>query len=138
MTHLSKLIRWTSLILALILLLEGATLFIGMVILNPGNPWAIPVNILFLILDILVAAGILRIVLRRSDPEKSILIYLLLVITIITHAYRAFEYFLQIPTRFLFNEALLVMNGLKLGIVVLVLIVGLYLYLKTPKVEDML
>jgi hypothetical protein len=133
MKVLSKLLWWSCLVFALILLFKGAALFIGMTILSPGNEWTNIINILLLIIDILVAAGLLRVVFRSSDLEKSILLYVLLVTTVITHAYRAIEYFLPIPTRFLFNEVLFLVNGLKLVLAVLVLVVGLYLYYKSVK-----
>jgi hypothetical protein len=115
------------------MLFEAAALFIGMAILSPGNEWANLINILLLVIDILVAAGFLRVVFRSSNLAKSILLYILLVTTIISHAYRAMEYFLPIPTRFLFNEVLLLVNCLKLVLAVLALLVGLYLYYKSGK-----
>jgi hypothetical protein len=133
MKSLSKLLWWSCLVLALILLFEGAALFIGMTILSPGNEWANIINIVLLIIDILAAAGLLRVAFRSSNLEKSVLLYGLLVTVLITHAYRAMEYFLPIPTRFLFNEALFLVNGLKLALAVLALIVGLYLYYKSGK-----
>ena len=133
MTILPKLVRWISLVLALILLIEGAALFIGMVILSPGNPWATGINVLLLVLDILIAAVILRIVLRNPDIEHSIPLYVLLTITILTHGYRATEFFLQLPTRFLFNDTLFAMNVLKIGLAIFLLTIGLYLYFTTPK-----
>ena len=119
---------WSCLVVALIMLFEGTALFIGMIILSPGNDWVNLTNILLLVIDIFVAAGLLRVIFRGSDREKSVLMYVLLVITTITHAYRAVEYFLPIPTRFLFNELLFFVNDLKLVLAVLALVVGLYLY----------
>ncbi len=136
MTSLSKVFWWTCLILALVLLIEGAALFIGLSILSPGSGWANITNNLLLIIDIFVGAGLLRLVLRRPNPENAISLYVLLVITIITHAYRGIEYFLPITTRFLFNEALFLVNGLKLGLAIFALVVGLYLFLKSPRIES--
>ena len=133
MTVLPKLVRWISLVLALILLIEGAALFIGMVILSPGNPWPTGINVLLLILDILIGAVLLRISIRNPDIEHSIPLYVLLVIVILTQGYRASEFFLLIPTRFLFNDVLFALNALKIGLAILILIVGLYLYFTTPK-----
>jgi hypothetical protein len=133
MKAFSKVLWWSCLVLALILLFEGAALFIGMTILSPGNEWANIVNIVMLIIDILVAAGLLRVVFRSSNLEKSILFYVLLVTALITHAYRAMEYLLFIPTRFLFNEVLFLVNGFKLGLAVLVLVMGFYLFYKSSR-----
>lgn len=138
MTSLSKVFWWTCLVLALVLLIEGAALFIGISILSPGNAWANITNNLLLIIDIFVGAGFLRLVLRQPNPEHSVLVYVLLVITVITHAYRGIEYFLPISTKFLINEALFLVNGLKLGLAILALVVGLYLFLKSPRIESAL
>ena len=133
MKALSKFLWWSCLVLALTLLFGGAALFIGMTILSPGNEWANITNIVLLIIDILVAAGLLRVVFRSSELEKSILLHTLLVTTVFTHTYRAVEYFLPIPTRYLFNEALFLVNGLKLVLAVLGLIIGLYFYYKSDR-----
>jgi len=134
MAVVSKILRWTCLILALSLLIEGVALFIGMTILNPGHEWVTILNIIFLVIDILVAAGLLRLVFCQPNLGKSILLYGLLIISIITHAYRGIEYILQIQTRFLLNEALFLVNLLKLGLTLVALIIGLYLYLQLHKI----
>ena len=124
---------WSCLVVALIMLFEGTALFIGIIILSPGNDWVNLTNILLLVIDIFVAAGLLRVVFRGSDREKSVLMYVLLATTMITHVYRAIEYFLPIPTRFLFNELLFFMNGLNLVLAVLALVAGFYLYYKSSR-----
>jgi hypothetical protein len=131
MTIMDRIFRWTCLILALILLIEGAALFIGIAIGDPGNEWVNITNILFVVIDILVAAGLLRIVFRRQDLERPMLPFLLLFITIITHIYRGIEYFLPIQTRFLFTEVLFIVNGVKLGLALGALVIGLYLYFQS-------
>jgi len=130
MTSLPKILRWTILVLALILLIEGAALFIGMNLLSPGAEWTL-LNNLLLIIDILVAAGLLRLVLRHTNFDRPIGLFILLVITIITHAYRTIEYFLPVPSKFIFNEALLLVNALKLGLAIATLIIGIYLQIKS-------
>ncbi|MFW9935473.1 MAG: hypothetical protein ACFFDU_08255 [Candidatus Thorarchaeota archaeon] len=131
MAILRTILRWTSLVLALILLIEGAALFIGMVVLSPGNPWVNVPNTLFLIIDILVGAGILRLVIRHSDMEYSLWFFILITTTVITHLYRAVEFFLPNLTKFLFNDALFLMNSLKLGFTLLALVIGLYLFFQS-------
>ncbi len=130
MTSLSKILRWTILILALILLIEGAALFIGMNLLSPGAEWTLLNNVL-LIIDIFVAAGLFRLVLRQTNFDRSIGLFVLLVISIITHAYRTIEYFLPVPSKFIFNEALFLVNALKLGLAIATLIIGIYLQIKS-------
>ena len=130
MTSLPKILRWTILVLALILLIEGAALFIGMNLLSPGAEWTL-FNNLLLIIDIFVAAGLLRLVLRQTNFDRPIGLFSLLVITIITHAYRTIEYFLPVPSKFIFNEALFLVNALKLGLAIATLIIGIYLQIKS-------
>ena len=130
MTSLPKILRWTILVLALILLIEGAALFIGMNLLSPGAEWTL-LNNLLLIIDIFVAAGLLRLVLRQTNFDRPIGLFSLLVITIITHAYRTIEYFLPVPSKFIFNEALFLVNALKLGLAIATLIIGIYLQIKS-------
>jgi hypothetical protein len=132
MTRLPKILWWTVLILALILLIEGAALFIGLNLLSPGFEWTITNNLL-LIIDIFVAAGLLRLEFRQPDLEKSMGLNVLLVITIVTHAYRGIEYVLPVPTKFLFNEALFWVNMLKLGLAIVALIIGIYLQTRTAE-----
>ncbi len=130
MTSLPKILRWTILVLALILLIEGAALFIGMNLLSPGAEWTLLNNVL-LIIDIFVAAGLFRLVLRQTNFDRSIGLFVLLVISIITHAYRTIEYFLPVPSKFIFNEALFLVNALKLGLAIATLIIGIYLQIKS-------
>ncbi|MFX1318792.1 MAG: hypothetical protein ACFE9D_03415 [Promethearchaeota archaeon] len=130
MTFLPKILRWISLVLALILLIEGAALFIGMNLLSPGVEWTLTNNLL-LIIDILVAAGLLRLLLRQTNFDRPIGLYVLLVITIITQAYRTVEYFLPVPSKFIFNETLFLVNALTLGLAITALIIGIYFQTKS-------
>ena len=71
---------------------------------------------------------------RQPNLGNSILLYGLLIISIITHTYQGIEYSLQIQARFLLNEALFLVNLLKLGLALVALIIGLYLYLQLHKI----
>lgn len=116
-------LRLAELLTALVVLGNAAALGYGMGLLNGGaNPWATMVNLVVLLSDVLFG-GVLT-YFTVSSKETSTVVVLASLGLIISHGYRAIEYFTSVAYPFCASIWQFLLNDLKLlGAVVLIVLV---------------
>ncbi len=93
---------------------EAFALFVGMHLLSPShNPWLSAKNDSLLGLDLVTGLGLIYLV-AVQDGLAGSLFWLFVGIGLLTHSYRAWEYFAATHNRFCANQALFIVNNLKL------------------------
>jgi hypothetical protein len=113
---------------------EALALLVGMTLLSPQpNPWVTPLNLFWLGLDILCGAGILTCtLLPGAGAVNQVMLPVILVFSLGAHLYRDWEFLTShIPSRFLINTPLFVVNNIRLLGLVLILILLAAAWIKT-------
>jgi hypothetical protein len=104
---------------------EAAALLTGMhLFVRPTSPWLTPKNNALAVLDVITGAIIVALAITGKTPG---LFYATAALTLLTHAFRDWEYLASAGSPFAFNLPLFVVNNLKLAgiIAAVVLKVGL-------------
>jgi hypothetical protein len=128
----STFVRVPTILTGLVIAGEAVALVVGVHILGPdNNPWASPKNNLLLGLDILTGLGLVILVATNRNGQPTTAIYGLLLISIVTHGYRGWEYLIGAGNRFCDNVPLFVVNSLKLAGLVVVAISAIWLKVTT-------
>ena len=126
-----NLLKWVGLVTGLVTAGEAAALLIGMVALSPRpNPWLTWLNLAWAALDLVGGAGVVWgcLALRGLAPGRWL--PGLIGVLVVTHLYRAWEYFARSGgSHYLVNAPLAWVNLVKLaGLIVL-----FYLVLESRK-----
>jgi hypothetical protein len=94
---------------------EALALAVGMPVLSPGgNPWISLKNDLFLALDVLTGLGLVVVAATNKRVIPSGILYALILISVLAHGYREWEYLAGASNAFCANAPLFVVNNLKL------------------------
>jgi len=109
---------------------EALALMVGMHLLSEGaNSWNSFKNDLFLLLDIAAALGLLVLALVHRGPAWPYVPGSLLVLSLVTHSYRDWEYLAGAANAFCANAPLLAVNNLKLALLLAGVVLGAQLVL---------
>jgi hypothetical protein len=112
---------------------EALALAVGMHVLSPsGNPWISLKNDLFLALDVLTGLGLVVLMVANKRVVASGILYALVFLSFIAHAYREWGYLARAGNAVCANVPLFVVNNLKL-IGLLVVAVGVVGMRFTPR-----
>lgn len=104
---------------------EALALLIGMHVLSERpNLWISVKNDFLLILDLVSALGLVLIVMNRNAILSNAF-YVLVIVSILSHGYRGWEYFADIQNKFCINLPLFIINDLKLLGLLIVLVLNL-------------
>ncbi len=102
------------LITALIIFVEALALFVGMEFFSDSKVWLNSKNNILLLLDILIGFTFLFIFIYVKEYLDDTLVAVLAVISIVAHAFRELEYFMDVRNKFCFNIPLLIINSIKI------------------------
>ena len=102
-------------IIGLVIFGEAFTLLVGMHFLSDrGNPWISLKNDFFQGVDILNGVGLLNLALANGWMSQIHLVIFVITIALLSHGYRAWEYWVNVSTRFCINRPLFAFNNIKL------------------------
>ncbi len=107
--------RFGTGLIGLVIVGEAVALFVGMHILSErSNPWICWKNDFLLGVDILTGTGLLYFAVVNSRLNPFHLVSLFIVLALLTHGYRAWEYQANVSHGFCVNVPLFVFNNIKL------------------------
>jgi hypothetical protein len=106
-----------------VIAVESLILFVGVrFVASEGEQWICLKNDLLVVVDIVTGVGLIMFALlfkRFSGLSYVSIFYVLIMISIITHGYREWEYLTGVGNRFFFNLPLFVFNNIRLlGLIV--------------------
>ena len=102
-------------LIGLVILGEALALLVGMHFLSErSNPWVSFKNDLLLSVDMITGAGIIYFAVVNGRMSQSHVVYFVVALALLTHGYRAWEYWVNVPHKFCINTALFAFNSVKL------------------------
>jgi hypothetical protein len=105
----------------LIIVGESLLLFIGLGLMGDSNTWVGVKNNCLIVLDIITGFILLFYSYDKSSVSEKVF-KIIMMLGVLTHIYRDFEYFSKVLDRFIFNHPLLILNNIRLtGLVYTVL-----------------
>jgi hypothetical protein len=111
-----NLVRILPILTGALLTGEAIALLVGMRWLSPGgNPWISVKNDLFLGLDIAAGTGMIYLAVALEALPGSGLFRGLVLVSLLAHGYRDWEYLVSAGNRFCTNGPLFVVNNVKLA-----------------------
>lgn len=121
-----QLLRGGTILTSLLIGGEALALLIGMHFLSERpNLWISIKNDFLLLLDLVTALGLFLIVMMNKDVTASNAFYVFALVSLLSHAYRGWEYLACVPNKFCINVPLFIINDLKLLGLVIVLVLHL-------------
>ena len=113
-----------TLLTGLVIVGEALALLIGMHFLSGrDNPWVSFKNDLLLALDIFTGSALVFLSLRNGVPGNPIF-WIMSGLTLLTHAYRDWEYLVQAANQFCLNLPLFLVNNFKLAGVITIFLLA--------------
>jgi hypothetical protein len=111
----SGFLRGFTIVTGLVIAGEALVLAVGMHVLSPnGNPWISLKNDLLLALDVMVGLGLVVFAVANRRTFLPGLLYVSVLISVVAHGYREWEYLIRVSNAFCSNAPLFVVNSPKL------------------------